>query len=129
MFDRLSSFCEEHSYDPFSAKKNRSVVRISLPLPGDGEPEIVFYKISKDGLFTSSKAHHLHIMNGVMYLAFQYCYDDGGDDEKLEAVELPDDLRLYFTSLIRDGMGIPEQNPDPDASTAQADTSLEDRSL
>lgn len=86
-------------YDPFDGLKNAAADRKAVEIDvseRDVRPYINFYRVSKDGLFTSSKASNFFILDGTMYLA-RY---ESSKEEIVSAVEIPEELAAYFIGLV-----------------------------
>lgn len=97
-FDELLAFADKNSYNPFGSNKDVKTRR--LPIPDENEsPELVFYKESKDGFFTSFQGNEFLVIDGKLLLLFYYDYGHG-EYEELVAVEVPDELGKYFIKLI-----------------------------
>lgn len=97
-FDELMAFADKNSYDPFSS--NSSVVTRRLPLPDrDISPELIFYKESKDGYFTSYKGYKFHALDGKLLLVYYYDYGSGKYEEMV-AVDIPDEIGQYFINML-----------------------------
>jgi hypothetical protein len=98
-FDDLMVFSNENSYNPF--RKNNNVITQKLPIPDkDESPQLVFYRKSNDGLFTSSEANKFHVINDKLWLVFFYDYGHGNYEE-LVAVTVPNELGQYFIGLLQ----------------------------
>ena len=96
MFDELLSFADRSYYDPFDTGHNSEVETVELPMPDNRtETRMVFYKESKDALFCSSKGNDFYIIDHILYMVYQYDYGHG-EDEKLIAVKVPEDISAYF---------------------------------
>lgn len=99
MFDALAKFAAANSYDPFNQAKNNKVKTLDLPIPDNGKsPELVFYKESADGCFTSYQGDIYHILDGKLYLVFYYDYGHG-KYEKMVCVAVPDEISQYIVGL------------------------------
>lgn len=100
MFDALLSFAEGSVYDPFDSRHNAKVETVELPMPDNRvDTRMVFYKESKDGLFCSVKGTDYYVVDGSLYMVYQY--DHGhGEYEKLIAVKVPEDISAYFVSFM-----------------------------
>lgn len=99
-FDALLEFGENSSYDPFNFLHNSKIDKIELPMPDDNvETRMIFYKESKDSLFTSSKSEEYYIIDNTLYLVYQYDYGHG-EYEKLIAVKAPDEISKYFVKYM-----------------------------
>ena len=98
-FVDLMVFADENSYNPFNSKNN--VITQRLPIPDkDESPQLVFYRKSKDGFFTSSEANKFHVINDKLWLVFFYDYNHENNEE-LVAVTVPNELGQYFIELLR----------------------------
>jgi hypothetical protein len=98
-FDDLMIFANENSYNPFSSNNNVVTQRLLIS-DKDESPQLIFYRKSKDGFFTSSEANHFHIIKDKLWLVFFYDYNHGNNEE-LVAVTVPNDLGQYFIELLR----------------------------
>lgn len=99
-FDALMVFADENGYDPFDSKQE--VDTCIFPLPDrDESHELTFYKISKDGFFNSFRGDSFYVIDGKLVLLFYYDYGNE-DDKKMLAVEVPDEVGLYFIDLMMD---------------------------
>ena len=96
-FNMLYDFAETNGYDPFGAE-NKNTKRI-INYEHSGNCEIVFYKESKDGVFTSFKGHEYHLLDGKLVLVYYYDANHGEKDE-LVYVEVPRDIAVYFEELL-----------------------------
>lgn len=98
-FDELLEFTNANSYNPFGS--NRHVKRRRLLMPDRNEcPDIVFYKESNDGFFTTGKGKQFHLIDGKLLLVFYYDGNHGKSPEELVAVDVPDELGQYFIDLL-----------------------------
>ena len=98
LFDKLMDFVTINEYDPFNS--NKKLITHRLPFPDDDEfPELVFYKESNDGHFTSSKANKFYIINNKLLLVYFYDYGFGKYQE-IVVVDVPDDIGQYFVKLL-----------------------------
>jgi len=95
-FAALMDFAKKNSYDPFGSNEGVKTRRLHNP-DMDKSPELIFYKESKDGFFTSFRGYKFHVLDGKMMLVFFY---DGGSDE-LVAVDVPNKLGQYFIKLLQ----------------------------
>ena len=101
IFDDLLRFADESYYDPFDDRHNSKVKTVELPMPDDNvDTRMVFYKESKDSLFCSSQGNEYYIIDDALYMVYQYDFSHG-EDEKLIAVKVPEDISTYFVSLMR----------------------------
>ncbi len=99
-FNSLLEFAEKSRYDPFSIKHNAGITKVELPMPDDTkDTRMIFYKESCDRLFVSSKGSDYYIIDGHLYLVFQYDFGHG-EYEKLIAVKTPDDISEYFVEFM-----------------------------
>lgn len=97
-FEELMSFADKNSYNPFGS--NKGVETRRLPIPDrDEAPELIFYKVSKDGFFTSYQGDEFFVIDGKLLLLFYYDYGHG-QYEELVAVEVPDEIGKYFIELV-----------------------------
>ncbi len=97
-FDELMSFAEKNNYNPFRSNKGVKTLRVPIP-DRDKSPELIFYKESIDGFFTSDKEYKFHELDGKLLLVFYYDYGDG-ENEEMVAVNVPDELGQYFIKLL-----------------------------
>lgn len=97
-FDALMAFAGNNSYNPFSSNKGIKIRRLPLP-DNDKSPQLIFYKESKDGFFTSYKGYKFHVIDGKLLLLF--FYDGRGKHEELVAVDVPKKLGQYFIKLLK----------------------------
>ena len=101
IFNDLLSFSEQSCYDPFDNRHNSEVKTVELPMPDDTvDTRMVFYKESNDSMFCSSQAHDFYILDNTLYMVYRYEFGPG-DDEKLIAVKVPEEISAYFVSLMR----------------------------
>ena len=101
IFNDLLSFSEQSCYDPFDNRHNSEVKTVDLPMPDDTvDTRMVFYKESNDSMFCSSHAHDFYILDNTLYVVYRYEFGPG-DDEKLIAVKVPENISTYFVSLMR----------------------------
>ncbi len=98
-FNELLSFASEHEYNPFGNNDNIETQEFDEP-DKNQSPNLVFYKESKDGYFTSYKGYSYHIVEGKMVQLFYY--SGSGEEAKMIAVVLPEDLGQYFIGLLSD---------------------------
>jgi hypothetical protein len=97
-YDALMAFAGENSYDPFDS--NKKVQTRRLPFPDKAaSPELVFYKQSNDGFFTSYKGNKFFAIDGELFLLYYYDYGHG-EYQEMVAVEVPDALGQYFIALL-----------------------------
>lgn len=99
LFDRLVEYADENSYDPLSPAKSKEGAK-KVPLPDNDTPpldsELHFYKISKDGAFSTSRGYTFLSLNGQLCLRLYY---DGADDT-IAYRELPEELSDFILSLL-----------------------------
>ena len=100
VFDKLLNFADKSEYKPLDSEHNNSIETIEIPIPNNSTPEIVFYKESKDLLFTSNKGHKFYIIDDVLYFVFYFDYDSE-TDEKLVAVKVPDEISRYVVDYMK----------------------------
>jgi hypothetical protein len=105
-FNELLTFIYTHSYKPFGSNDHVEIVPFAYEEWGNTK-EYVFYKKSKDNIFTSSTGtgSSLRIIDGQLYKVFDYIGD--GDINKFEGdtmngVAIPNDLSTYFIEFLRD---------------------------
>lgn len=101
MLDALIVFGEENEFDPFNSFKNKEVQQVKFPFIPDSKtsPQLIFYKESKDGLFTSVKGSKFRVIEGKLYLIFFYDRNFGESEETV-AVEVPDEMNDYILELL-----------------------------
>lgn len=100
MFEALREFAEQNSYEPFDLFKNSGIEKIEVPIPDKKtSPTLVFYKESKDGIFTSSTGESFHIIDGELVLVYYYDYGFG-EYEKLVGVIVPDEISDYIIDFL-----------------------------
>jgi len=97
-FNMLYDFAEAKGYDPFGAE-NINAKRI-INYEHRGNCEIIFYKESKDGVFTSFKGHKYHLLGGKLVLVYYYDANHGEKNE-LVYIEVPRDIAAYFEELLK----------------------------
>jgi len=105
-FNELLTFIYEHSYKPYGSNDHVKTVSFAYEEWSDTN-EYVFYKKSKDYVFTSSTGTGscLRIIDGHLYKVFLYIGD--GDITKfegdtMEGVKIPNELSVYFIEFLRD---------------------------
>jgi hypothetical protein len=98
-FEELGTFADEHGYDPFNAKADKG--QKAYPMPDWRDGEIRFYKVSKDGLFSSTKGNNLHLIDGRLVLLYRYYFADDEAQECMYGVELPSELSDYFIGILQ----------------------------
>lgn len=99
-FDALLDFAEASDYSPFDSKHNAAVEKVELPMPDNTKmTRMVFYKESHDSLFVSSTGDEYYIIDGVLYLVYQYDFGHGAY-EKLIAVKVPEEIGRYFVEFM-----------------------------
>ncbi len=101
MLDAIIVFGEENEYNPFNMLKNEEVEQVRLPLIPDYKtsPKLIFYKESKDGMFTSIKGPEFREIDGKIYLIFFYDYNHGESKETV-CVEVPEEMNDYILELL-----------------------------
>lgn len=100
-YDALMDRGGAYNYDPFDPVKNAASEFKSVDFDTrkiDVRPFISFYRESRDGLFTSSKASKFFILDGKMYLARYW----NGKEERVSAVEIPEENSAYFVALVEE---------------------------
>lgn len=98
-FDELVDFQNENEYIPFNNTHNEKIFTIRLPMPDwNLSPQLVFYKESLDGYFISFMGSKCHIIDGQLYLVYQYDYGHG-EYEELICVQAPKQLSKYILRL------------------------------
>lgn len=101
MFHSLLAFSNENDYNPFTSFNKEDGLK-SIPIANPDNwtaDEIHFYKQSKDGAFTTSKAHTFVFYKSRLY--FLYHYDFSNEDAPIMKVrEVPAELNEYFSSLL-----------------------------
>lgn len=68
-----------------------------MPLPDDKQ-RLIFYRESKDGCFCSYRGSHFYVVDGQLYLTYQY---QMGRKEWI-ATPVPETLSSYFCELVKD---------------------------
>lgn len=99
IFVRLIEFVQSNSYDPFG--KNKKTKTKDVAMPEDMSGRLVFYRVSKDGMFTTGTGDYFHIVDGKLMLVYQYDYDKGVNP-KMIAVEVPKDISDYITDYVKE---------------------------
>jgi len=108
-FDELVEFQSKNEYIPFNNAHNKKIDTIRTPMPDWNEsPQLIFYKESLDGYFTSYMGSYYHIIDEQLYLVYQYDYGHG-EIEELICVEVPEELSDYILELT-DKYGLCKQN-------------------
>jgi len=101
-FNELLAFANENHYEPFNAAHNTQRIPKSEYYEG-----FCFYKISKDGYFSTARKPMFFVYQGRLLMVFYY---DGGRSnggiEEVVAIDVPHELGQYFIGVI-------EQNPAP----------------
>jgi len=96
-FDELLAFGKENEYNPFGERSNEKVMQKARKIPeAEFQEGVCFYKVSKDGYFTTIKSPMYFVHNGKLLLVF---FHDAGLDEVV-AVDVPDKLGQYFIDLM-----------------------------
>lgn len=98
-FDALGKHGSTFDYDPFDLVHNKAAEYKEITIDTrkiDPRPYISFYKDSKDGIFTSYKAHYFFVMEGKLYQARYH----NQSEEVVAAVEVPEETGEYFVELI-----------------------------
>jgi hypothetical protein len=93
-------FAQENEYDPFNIHRNVETDRLPIPAQ-DKSPQLTFYKVSNDDLFTSYKGNSFHVIDNELLLVYQYDYENS-DNPELVAVKVPDEIGNYFIELLRE---------------------------
>lgn len=100
MFNALLNFADNSEYMPFDEDHNEKVEKIEMPMPDENtHKKLIFYKESKDFLFTSSKGHEFYIIDNSLYFVYQYVHDEECD--KLIAVGVPSEISEYFVDYMK----------------------------
>lgn len=100
-FDALTHHGSVFNYDPFDFIHNKAAEYREITVDTskvDPRPYISFYKDSKDGVFTSYKAHYFFLMDGKLYLARYH----NSSEEVVAAVEVPEETADYFIEIIEE---------------------------
>jgi hypothetical protein len=97
-FNALTDFANKNSYKAFGSNRGAETRRIAIP-DGNVAPELVFYKESRDGIFTSFKGHKFYVLDGKLLLVFYYDYGHG-KYENLVVVDVTEELGQYFVELF-----------------------------
>ena len=97
-FKELLEFGEGNEYIPFAYGKNSEQERktVTMPLPDDKQ-RLIFYRESKDGCFCSYRGSHFYVVDGQLYLTYQY---QRGTKEWI-ATPVPEALSNYFCELVK----------------------------
>lgn len=101
MFDSLLEFAEKNDYDPLTSFNNEENLKnVPIPNPDDWmADEIHFYKESRDGAFTTSRAYTFILHENSLYLLYQYDFSD----DKMPVMlirDIPEEISNYFESLL-----------------------------
>ena len=96
-FKELLEFGEGNEYIPFAYGKNSEQEQktVTMPLPDDKQ-RLIFYRESKDGCFCSYRGSHFYVVNGQLFLTYQY------HPNKWIATPVPEALSNYFCELAKD---------------------------
>lgn len=101
LFDRLVEYADESGYDPLSPVKSKEGAK-KFPQPdNDTQPlngELHFFKISKDGAFSTSRGYTFISVDGRLCLLLYY---DGADDT-VAYRELPEELSDFILLILDD---------------------------
>ena len=103
MIDQLVAYSAKNCYDPFTSLDNEEdLLQLPIPNPDDWmADEIHFYKESKDGAFTTSRAYTFVRLEDRLCLLYRY--DFSNEDSPVMLVrELPTELSAYFCALLDD---------------------------
>ena len=99
-FTSLWTFAADHDYDPYNAGAQNGQEGHPMPEDSSIHLEARFYKLSKDGLFTSYKGNVFVMQDGKLQLLYYYDYANGNSSQsRMYTVELPEDLESYFRGL------------------------------
>ena len=98
-FKELLEFGEGNEYIPFAYGKNSEQEQktVTMPLPDDRQ-RLIFYRESKDGCFCSYRGSHFYVVDGQLFLTYQY---QMGTKEWI-ATPVPETLSSYFCELVKD---------------------------
>ena len=102
-FDSLLEFSNNNEYNPFTFFNNdESLIKIPIANPDDWmADEIRFYKESKDGAFSTSRAYTFILHENDLYMLYYYDY---GDDENpvMLVRDVPTEISDYFCTLLNE---------------------------
>jgi hypothetical protein len=101
MLDQLLEFSKGNDYNQFTSfNKEEGITTVSIPDPNDWmADEIHFYKESKDGAFSTSKAYTFILYEDK--LCFQYQYDFTDEKSPVMLIRyVPTEISDYFCSLL-----------------------------
>lgn len=101
MFNSLFEFSKDNDYNPFTSFNNEDgVKKVPIADPDDWiADEIHFYKESKDGFFTTSKAYTFILYENKLCFLYQYDFSDGKDPVMIVR-DIPSEISDYFCSLL-----------------------------
>ena len=96
-FKELLEFGEGNEYIPFAYGKNSEQERktVTMPFPDDKQ-RLIFYRESKDGCFCSYRGSHFYVVDGQLFLTYQY------QPKEWIATPVPEALSNYFCELAKD---------------------------
>lgn len=99
-FSQLWTFAASHDYDPSHAGADKGQQKHAMPDPASEHYEARFYKVSKDGFFTSYKGNLFVMQDGKLQLLYYYDYANGNSSQSgMYTVELPAALEPYFRGI------------------------------
>ena len=101
-FEELLAFGRENNYEPFDSSSNKKVMEKTCRIPeSEFQEGFCFYKVSKDGYFTTSRGPRYFVYDDKLFLVF---YHDGenqdGEFEEVVSVEVPNELSQYFVEVL-----------------------------
>ena len=101
-FDELLAFGKENDYKPFAQRSNDKAMQKAHRLPEtEFHGGVCFYKVSKDGYFTTFKSPMYFKHDGKLLLVL---FHDGGRTnggvEEVVYIDVPDELGKYFLDLM-----------------------------
>ena len=101
MLDQLLEFSKDNDYNPFTSfYKEEGIITVSMPDPNDWmADEIHFYKESKDGAFSTSKAYTFILYEDKLCFLYQYDFTDEKSPVMLIRY-VPTEIGDYFCSLL-----------------------------
>lgn len=103
MFNSLLEFSKDNDHNPFtSSNSEEGLKKVPVTDPDDWmADEIHFYKESKDGAFTTSKAYTFILHENRLCLLYQYDFSD--DEAPVMLVrDIPSETSDYFCFLLKE---------------------------
>ena len=103
MLDQLLEFSKDNDYNPFSSFNNEEgITTVSIPNPNNWlSDEIHFYKESKDGAFSTSKAYTFILYENNLCFLYRYDFTDEKSPSMLIRY-VPTEISDYFCSVLED---------------------------